>query len=106
MLVHDLFAKHHGQELIIGDMLDQSSYNMTGFLHNHDHCYTVIGMFYQQYLEDCLVVPVRINFSQFCSDSVMFPDKQRVDHGQHRLLVNSGVAGQEAVDILACNRII
>ena len=44
---------------------------------------------------------MRINFSQFSSHSVVFPDKERMDHGQDSLLVNSGVSSQETVDVLA-----
>ena len=60
------------------------------------HCDVVDGV----HLEDGLVVPVRIDLAQLSSDPVVFPDEESVDHGQHSLLVDSGVSGQETVDVL------
>ena len=37
---------------------------------------------------------------QFLSDPVVFPGKDGVKHGQHGLLVNTGITGLKAVDIL------
>lgn len=52
-------------------------------------------------LEDCLIVPVRVDFSQLGGNSVVFSHEESVDHGEHSLFVDSGVTGQEAVNILA-----
>ena len=32
MLVHDLLAEHHGEELVVGDVLHQGSVDVAGFL--------------------------------------------------------------------------
>ncbi len=39
-------------------------------------------------LEECLVVPVWVDMAQLGGDPVVLPHEERVDHGQHRLLVH------------------
>ena len=82
MLVHHLLAQHHGQELVVGDVLHQGRHDVPGLL------------------EDRLVVPVRVDLAELRRDPVVLPHEESVDHGQHSLLVDSGVSGQETVDVL------
>ena len=58
-------------------------------------------MINKSHLEDCLVVPVRVDLAELGSNPVVLPHEESVDHGQDGLLVDSGVSGQETVDILA-----
>ena len=46
VLKHELLAQDHGQELVVGDVLCHRGHNVS------------------RLLENCLVVPVRINASQ------------------------------------------
>ena len=82
MLVHHLLAQHHGQELVVGDVLHQGRHDVPGLL------------------EDRLVVPVRVDLAELRRDPVVLPHEERVDHGQHSLLVHSRVSRQEAVHVL------
>ena len=101
--MHHLFTEHHGKELVVGDVLDEGGNNVARLLRPIKYIVCVIFQSISD-LEECLIVPVRVNFSQLGGDSVMFSHEESVDHGQHSLLVNSGVAGQEAVNILALNQ--
>ena len=58
-------------------------------------------MINDSHLENGLVVPVRVDLAELRSDPVVFPHEESVDHGQHSLLVNPGVASQETVNIFA-----
>lgn len=53
------------------------------------------------FLEDSLVIPMGVDLVEFSSHSVVFPDKQGVEHGQDSLLVDPGITSKEAIDILA-----
>ena len=53
------------------------------------------------HLEDCLVVPVRVDLAELGSNPVVLPHEESVDHGQDSLLINPGVASQETVNIFA-----
>ena len=103
MLVHHLLTEHHRQELVERDVLDQSGCDVTGFLRGNWDLIQLSSNKYacEPHLEDGLVVPVRIDLAQLSSDPVVFPDEESVDHGQDGLLVDSGVSGQETIDILA-----
>ncbi len=83
VLLHDLPAEHHGEELVIGDLLLERADDELGLL------------------EEGLVAPVRVHALKLAGDAVVLAGEERVQHGQDSLLVDAGVAGGEAVDILA-----
>ena len=56
---HDLLAQDHGQELVVGDVLDHGDDNVTGLL------------------EKGLVVPVGVNLGKLFGNQVVLPEKKR-----------------------------
>lgn len=70
-LFHDLLPKQDGQELVVCDVLDLCDDDTPGLL------------------EDCLVVPVRVDLPQSAGHPVVFPGHQCVHAGEHQLLVYS-----------------
>ena len=80
---HDFLAQDHGQELVVGDVLDHGDDDVTSLL------------------EKGLVVPVWVDLGQLLGNQVVLTDKHGVGDGQDSLLVDSWVAGQEAVDVFA-----
>ena len=82
MLIHDVLAKDEGQELVVGDMLGHGRHDVSRLLEYH------------------LVVPVMVDVPKLRGNPVVFSDHEEVDDGQHGLLVDPGVPGQETVNIL------
>ena len=82
MFKHDVLSQDEGQELLVSDVLDDCRHDVSGLLEDH------------------LVVPVVVDAPQFRSNPVVFSDHEEVDDGQHGLLVDPGVPGQETVNIL------
>ncbi|KAK3915336.1 Lipoprotein signal peptidase [Frankliniella fusca] len=78
-LLHDLLAEDDGQELVVGDVLDLRDDDAPGLL--------VEG----------LVVPVRVDGGQAARHGVVLARHERVHARQHQLLVDSDLAGLEAV---------
>ena len=76
-------AEDHGQHFVVGDVLNQSADDATGFL------------------EETFVVPFGVDLVEFASDAVVFTEKKDVHRGEHHLLVDTGVTGQEAENVLA-----
>ena len=83
ILLHELLAEHHGQELVVGDVL-------------HDGHVDVPGL-----LEDGLVGPVRVDCGQLVGECVVRADHEGVDAGKSGVLVDSGLTGEEAVNVLS-----
>ena len=102
MLKHKLLAQNHGKEFIVGDVLGHCGHNVS------------------RLLENCFVVPMRINASKLagnpkqtynltfwrrnaCKDMalpVVLPMHQQVNNSKDCLLIDPRVSGQETVDIL------
>ena len=61
--LHDFFAEDHGQELIVGDVLDNGGVDVTGLL------------------EECLVVPVGVDDAQLCGKEIVVSYKHCVNCG-------------------------
>ena len=80
--LHDLLAQDHGQELVVGDVLDDGGVDVT------------------RLLEQSLVVPVGVDDGELLGDQVVVPHEDRVDHGQDGLLVDARIASEETVDVL------
>ena len=67
---HDLLAQDHGQELVVGDVLDHGDDDVSGLL------------------EEGLVVPVGVDVGQLLGNQVVLPDKEGVGDGQDGLLID------------------
>ena len=56
MLVHDLLAEHHGEELVVGDVLHQGSVDVPGLLQDKTvRSSTELIVYYVTYLGNNLV---------------------------------------------------
>ena len=82
MFKHDVLAQDQRQELVVGDVLDDGRHDVP------------------RLLEDDLVLPVVVDAPQLPGDPVVLPHHEQVDDGQHGLLIDPRVPGQETVDIL------
>lgn len=57
---HDFFTQHHGQEFVVGDLLNNGGNNVSCLLENF------------------LIVPVRVDFAEFEGDAVVFSHEDRM----------------------------
>ncbi len=81
MAVHNLLAKNHGEELIVGDVLHYGGHDVAGLM------------------EDSLIIPVGVDLSQLTADPVVLTDKEGVDKGQDSLFIDTSISSKETVDI-------
>ena len=74
-------SQDDGEPLVVGDVLYDGSNVPPGLQ------------------EGSIVGPMRVKIGELEGDSVVFPEPERVEGGEARLLVNSVVAGVEAVKV-------
>ena len=81
--LHDFLSEDHGQELVVGDVLDHGGDDVAGLL------------------EQSLVVPVGVDLSQLLGNQVVLTDEKSVSDGQNGLFVDARITGQETVNVFA-----
>jgi len=79
--MHHLFAKDHGKEFVVRDVLDQRRDDVSRFL------------------ESCFIIPVGVDLVELLCNEIMLSDEESMCHCKNGLLVHAGISGEEAVDI-------
>jgi hypothetical protein len=104
VVFHNVLTQDHGQEFVVGDLLDVSGDDVSRFLLGKSILLYFFNFEYllikfESNLEESFVIPVRIDFAQLGRDPVVFSQENGVQGDQHDLLVDSAVASLEAVEI-------
>ena len=83
------WTKHLGEVILVGDLLNQSTYNSTAFL------------------EQPLVVPKRVNTGEVLGTEVVLSKPDRVHDGERELFVAAHLSTEEAVHaVRALNEVV